>query len=251
MHLKRWAANVIVCVIPNKTKRKKIRTKLQFDTKWCVDFVRNIYDGKYKNAKLSTYIGRGGQNYIVVVDKKYVFKFPIRNSANKNPIAEKRISDYFARVSPVRVPKLEIINHNGKFIRKYDFIDGVIIEDADKNLVKQNLDKIAKQIADFLFVMSTSNPVALKDLKPKNAATPGFMYGWSHNDIGGNFILDPKTMDVVGFIDWENAKFGDIMPDMCNAVFHWNKFGHSALGVKIMKFYAEKYIERTLKKKSK
>ena len=153
--MKRWAANIISGVIPNKTARKKFRVKLQFDTKWCVDFVREYMANP--NVKLSTYIGRGGMNYIVVADKKYVFKFPIQPGANKNPVAEKRITDYFSTISPVPISKLEIIEHNGIYIRKYDFIDGVIIEGANPDLVNKNITKIATQIADFIFTISTAD----------------------------------------------------------------------------------------------
>lgn len=245
--MKRWAANIISSVIPNKTVRKKFRVKLQFNTKWCIDFVREYTTNP--NVKLSTYIGRGGMNYIVVADKKYVFKFPIQPGANKNPIAEKRISDYFARIAPCHVPKLEIIEHNGIYIRKYDFIDGVIIEAATPDLVNKNITKIATQIAEFMFCLASADPDELSDLKPKNSDTQHFMYGWMHNDIGGNFILDPRTMDVIGFIDWENACFGDIMPDMVRANFHWSKFGYNRLGIEIMKIMAEKYIEQIKNKK--
>lgn len=246
MHLPRWAANIISGIIPNKTKRKKFRVKLQFDTKWCLDFVRE-YTGNPR-IKLSTYIGRGGMNYIVVADKKYVFKFPIQPGANKNPIAEKRITDYFSTISPIPISKLEIIQHNGIYIRKYDFIDGVIIECANPDLVNKNIKKIATQISDFLFTISTANPRALNDLKPDGATKPDFMYGWYHNDIGGNFILDPTTMDVIGFIDWENAHFGDMTTDIINATYHWNKFGFMRLGILIMKNYAKRYIDKCQKR---
>ncbi len=206
-----------------------------------MDFVRE-YMGN-TNIKLNTYIGRGGMNYIVVADKKYVFKFPIQPGANKNPIAEKRITDYFSTISPVPISKLEIIEHNGIYIRKYDFIEGVIIENANPDLVNKNITKIAAQISDFLFTISTANPRTLNDLKPNGATKPDFMYGWYHNDIGGNFILDPTTMDVIGFIDWENAHFGDMTNDIVNATYHWNKFGFMRLGILIMKNYAKRYID--------
>lgn len=187
--MKRWAANIISGVIPNKTARKKFRVKLQFDTKWCIDFVRE-YMAK-PNVKLSTYIGRGGMNYIVVADKKYVFKFPIQPGANKNPIAEKRISDYFAHIAPCRVPKLEILEHKGVYIRKYDFIDGVIIEGANPDLVNKNITKIATQIAEFMFCLASATPDELSDLKPKNSDAPHFMYGWSHNEYWWQFYIGP------------------------------------------------------------
>ncbi|MBO4480195.1 MAG: hypothetical protein J5742_01040 [Alphaproteobacteria bacterium] len=246
MRLKRWVANIISGFIPNESRRKKFRTKLQFETKWCLEFVRN-YMGD-KNVKLDTYVGHGCLNYIVVANRKYVFKFPIHDGTDEDPTKEKRITDYFAKKLSITVPTLEIIKHNGRYIKKYDFIDGVTLADVDRKRFDANRAKIASQIADFIFTMSTTDPRTLGDLKPRDAGRPGFMYGWGHRDIGGNFILNPKTMDVIGFIDYENAGFGDLMQDFRNANRHWSRRGYDSLGIEILKFYTEKYIAYINKK---
>ena len=35
------------------------------------------------------------------------------------------------------------------------------------------------------------------------------MHGWTQNDLWDNFMVDTKTFDVVGIIDWEGSAFTD------------------------------------------
>lgn len=247
MRIKPVLINFICMFILNKQKRNLLRTKLKFDTKWCRDFVYD-YMGT-KNLKLKSYVGHGCKNVIIVVDKKTCFKFPIDKKANYNPEKEKLIIDYFSTIVKFKLPKIEIIKHNGMYIKKYDFIDGVSIDDANRKLVKANISKIAAQITDFLFTLSTANPSVLKKFIPAHSKKPGFLYGWGHNDIGGNFILNPKTMDIIGFIDWESAAYGDLMPDIIIATRHWDRRGYDSLGVEIMQQYAKKYLQYVISKK--
>lgn len=242
--MQRWMANIICAFVWDTKARDKLRTRLRFDTRWCFDFVREyIHDS---NAKLSSYVGYGCRNFIIVVNKTNVFKFPVREKKGETSFAEKRITDYFEKKSPVKIPHVEIVKVRDRYVKVYDYVDGIMIDDADPKLVQKNIDKIAEQIADFLLTLSVDDPKELLDLKPNKKDKPGFMYGWGHRDIGGNFVLDKKTMDVIGFIDWEMAGFGDLMPDFEMATHHWNKLGLDRLGVKVLAAYAKKY--QSLKK---
>lgn len=245
MHLSRWMANIIAAFIPNELRRRRFRTMLRFDTDWCPKFVREYI--KTPKPQLKTYVGNGCHNYVVVADKKYVFKFPIRNNKNQDPGPEQRITQSLTAASPYRVPRMEIIKHDNGYIKKYDYLDGVTIASADKSRVQKNLHKIAEQIARFLFALSTYDPADISDLKPAGAHARGFMYGWGHNDIGGNFILNPETMDIIGFIDWETATFGDLMPDLYNATHYWAKLGFDTLGIMVLEQYTRLWLGQTHK----
>ena len=227
--------------IPNKQTRNLLRTKLKFDTKWCRDFVYE-YMGT-RNLHIKSYVGHGCKNIILVVNKQVCFKFPITEDANYNPEREKLITDYFRTKLKIQIPQIEIIKHGYIYIKKYDFVNGVPVDHANRKLVKQNISKIAEQITDFIFTLSTDNPKELKQFVPAHSKKPGFLYGWGHNDIGGNFILDPNTMDVVGIIDWESATYGDLMPDILIASRHWSRRSWDALGVLILQQYAKKYLQ--------
>ena len=79
------------------------------------------------------------------------------------------------------------------------------------NRKTQNLhiDKIAKQLARFFYVVGMADPREIRDLKKKKNDKPSVMHGWNQNDLWDNFILNPKTFDVVAMVDWEGAKFND------------------------------------------
>ena len=72
-----------------------------------------------------------------------------------------------------------------------------------------NLDKLAAQVARFLYEVGRADPDAIKDLKPRPDMHPGYMFGWCQGDVCDNFIIDIKTMTVRAFIDWEDARFCD------------------------------------------
>lgn len=227
--------------IHDKQTRDTVRTKLKFGTKKYLDFVYD-YMGT-KRLKIKYYVGKGCKNLIIVVNKKTCFKFPLYNSNINIVDREKKITDYFSGVLQKKIPNIEIIKYGEIYVEKYDFIDGITVNCANLELVKRNILKIADQLADFLFIMTKHSPDKLKSFVPINSGSPGFLYGWGHMDIGGNFILNPKTMDVIGFIDWENAGYGDIMPDLVWATQYWCKLGLYQLGIEIVKKYAEKYLE--------
>ncbi len=90
--------------------------------------------------------------------------------------------------------------------------------DADFNIdvaqlpvadVLRHKNKLARQVARFLFDVARCDPVEIRDLKPRPNMRPGYMCGWCQGDICDNFIINPKTWDIVAFIDWEDCAFGD------------------------------------------
>ena len=73
----------------------------------------------------------------------------------------------------------------------------------------KNIDKLASQVARFMYDIAMADPDEIRDLKPAPDMRPGYMCGWCQGDICDNFMVNPDTMDVIAFIDWEDAKFFD------------------------------------------
>ena len=102
---------------------------------------------------------------------------------------------------------------------------------------------IAKQLAEFLYVIGKSDPKEIRDLKSKPNDKPGFLYGWFQGDIWQNFMLDPKTFDIMFFIDWEGTAFIDFKTSLRVASHNWDKFGYKGIIVDLMAEYAQLYFK--------
>ena len=169
--------------------------------------------------KIKTFVGYQARNLLISANDEYIFKFPLRRSNSRElTIREKRIIDAFIPISPIRVPPVDIFEHRGELVRKYEFIHGTGLRQIPIELAMQNLNKLAKQIARFIFEIGISDPAEIRDLKPGKNAKPGYMYGWTQGDICDNFIVDIKTMKIIAFIDWEDCEFRDF-----SAMFHGDR----------------------------
>lgn len=173
---------------------------------------RNYAHGK--KCKIRTAYGRGWKNVVVILNKKYVFKFPFasrdKDFVKRVSTTEKRVVDAFRKISPIYIPKLELINWNGTIIRKFEYVSGKQITDFNPNkLNDSNIRKIARQLAKMVYVIMQSDPKELRDLKPDPKEKPNITKGWMHADLATNFLLDDK-FNVVAVIDWEDTYWVDI-----------------------------------------
>lgn len=215
MSVKHFAANILCGFIPSKKLRHRIRVRAHFDLSKYIDFA--VRDSGLVNPTVRTYQGHGGMKKIIVaLNNTVAYKFPLVARRADSPRREKMFTDAFRDVSPIRLPKMEILQFGGMDVLKYEFIAGSTLADTPADAIRRHGDKIAHQLAEFLFEIGRSNPPALRKLKPARAK-PGYMYGWYHGDIGGNFIIDPTTGDITAFIDWETAAFCDWTPDIIAA----------------------------------
>ena len=167
-----------------------------------------------KKCKIKTAYGRGYKNVVLILDKKYVFKFPFasrdRDFVTRVSTTEKRVVDAFRKISPIYIPKLELINWNGITIRKFEYVSGKQITDFNPNKISQeNRQKIAKQLANMIRVILLSDPKELRDLKRNPAEKPSITRGWMHADLATNFLLD-DDFNVVAIIDWEDTYWVDV-----------------------------------------
>lgn len=178
-----------------------------------IKFVKANY-AKGKKCKIKTAYGRGWKNVAIILDKKYVFKFPFasrdRDFVKRVSMTEKRVVDAFRKISPIYIPKMELINWNGMVIRKFEYVSGKQITDFNpKKIDKEQCQKIAQQLANFIWVIQQSDPEELRDLK-KNPDEPAVNFrGWMHADLATNFLLDDK-FNVVAVIDWEDTYWVDV-----------------------------------------
>lgn len=224
--------------------RDRIRTRIRFpQTRKYVQFVRD-FARDMKNPKIRTTVGYGCHNFIVVLNNKYVFKFPLLNDGKDIAVREKRITDAFCDISPIKMPKMEIMYYDNIAVRKYEFAKGVLVTDIPPQVINVHRNHIAKQLANFIYVIGMSDPAQIRDLKPDPKAKPDFMHGWFHDDIWQNFMLDPKTFNITFFIDWEGTKFEDFSESLYVTAHNWDKFNYHGMIVDVMAEYAKLYMQK-------
>lgn len=235
-------SNIISAFIRKKSLRDKVRTMIRYPQVWgYIRYVRH-YARNMKHHKIKTVVGYGCKNFVVILNDKHVFKFPLLNDGFAVALRETRITDAFRKISPIKIPEMRVVQYKGVYIRKYEFAYGTLLTDIDPKIINKYRPHIARQIANFLYVIGTSDPAEIRDLKNKPNDVPGFMYGWFQGDIWQNFMLDTKTFDINFFIDWEGAAFMDFGDSLRVASHNWDKFGYKGIIVDLMAEYAKLYF---------
>lgn len=203
-----FVTNVICGFVIGRVRRRKVRVILNSPMSEYMRFIRA--DTGLRRLRLRTFVGYQARSLVVSVNNKYVYKFPLRRDNYRElALREKRLVDSLAPISPIHVPWVELIEHDGMLIRKYEYVDGPILRTAPRRRIMKNLDTLATQIANFLYVIGQSDPESIRDLKPADAHAPGYLYGWCQGDICDNFIIDMDTMTVRAVIDWEDCGYFD------------------------------------------
>lgn len=246
MSVKKFLVNLACGFIPSKSVRHRVRVRAQFDIKSYVDFA--VRDAGLVRPTVRTYQGHNGMKKIIVVlNNTVAYKFPLVDARADSPRREKMFADAFRNVSPVRLPKMELLQFRGMDVLKYEFITGQTLATMRARDVRRHADKIASQLAAFIYQIGMSDPVKLKSLKPRGAK-PGFMFGWYHGDIGGNFIVNPETGDIAAFIDWETAGFCDWTNDIMAAYRFMSKRGFGDVMMRTVLEYGHLYATGQVKK---
>ena len=245
--MRHFISNIVCGVIWSKKLRDKVRTRIRFpQTREYVRYVRKFATGM-KQKKIKTLVGYGCKNFIVILNNKHVFKFPLFSDGKEVSIREKRIVDAFYGISPIKIPLMKIIPWNGIYIRKYEFANGTLLTDVEPGLIIQHSRHIAKQIAEFLYIIGKQDPIEIRDLKPNPDDKPGYCYGWFQGDFWQNFMLDTKTFDVTFFIDWEQASFESWLSAFYVSTHNWDKFGYRNIPIDIMYEYSKLYFQKSEK----
>ena len=239
--------NLFCMFIPNKELRHRARMLMTFDIKPYIIFAKN--DANLPNAHVNIHQGHGGMKKIIIVlDKSVAYKFPLSPARYNSPKTEKMFTDAFREISPIKLPKMQIVKMsvNGTIIDvlKYEFINGTPVGKVSQETLEKYEDKIAQQLGRFLFEIGESDPTSIEHLKPSKNTKPGFMYGWAHNDIGGNFLVDENTGEITAVIDWESAAFCDFETDLIAANKFLTKRGARNIITKTIIEYTKLYIKK-------
>ncbi len=219
-------------LIPNRKLRERIRKKQLFD--WYNKYKalqKRFPELNFRRTKMI----KGGWNIGFIVDKKYVFKirkFFDSSIPTEKIVREKRITDAFQNISPLQIPKIEIINTDGYTFYKYNFIHGENLNTCSQRKIEEHAWTLGKQIAEFIYAVHNSRPEEIEDLRGDIAGD-----GWNHNDICNNIIVDKRTMKIVGIIDWEYSGWGTLETEFNNTVAYSQKIRDAGLKIAIMSYY--------------
>ncbi len=205
--MKKLLVNILCVFIPNKHKRHMFRLRLNYPIYKWIQFAKSFSSAR--NPRIRCTCGYRGVNLVVNVDDKYVLKFPLKTNGVEIATREKRITDALRPISPIKIPKMEIVYFDDLAIRKYECVRGIGFHDLDRAEQNAHVDKIARQLARFFYVVGTADPKEIRDLKNNKNEKPSIMHGWNQNDLWDNFIINPRTFDIIAMIDWEEAVFGD------------------------------------------
>ena len=205
--MRKLLVNILCGFVPSRRMRMRLRMELNNPIRKWTRFAKTFSNNKHPKVKY-TY-GYRCVNFVVNIDDKYVFKFPLKGNGYEISKREKRITEALRPISPIKIPDMEILDFNGLAVRKYECIKGIGFHSLSRETQNKHIEKISKQLANFLYVVGKSDPKEITDLKKKESDKPGLMYGWNQNDLWDNFIMNPKTFDIIGIIDWEGAGFND------------------------------------------
>ena len=212
---KHFIVNAICGLIYGRDRRRYVRTVLNADIRRDLRFVRANMTERVRRIRVRA--GYMGRNIVIIANDKYAFKFPvIMNGARQKALREKRIVDALRGYSPVHVPSVEILEMSDTrhkqpiLVRKYEFVRGTTVRELPAKRVLANINKLAPKMAAAVYAISRATPTEIDDLRqPVATNTTGYMRGWCQGDICDNFMIDPKTMKIIAYIDWEDAQFMD------------------------------------------
>ena len=220
--------------IPNRTTRERVRREKFYD--WAKKY-RALRDAcpnlKFRHVKMI----KGGWNIGFIVDRKYVFKIRKFFSDEKNQIEkimhEKRMTDTFASIVPLKIPNIDIIRAGDYTFYRYKFISGKNMNTFSLRTIRKYENQWGKQIATFIYKMHNARPRGMNDMKTNDGD------GWNHHDICNNVIIDPNKMRVVGIIDWEYAGWGPLETEFVNCTIFSKKIRQTNLDKIIRAEYAK------------
>lgn len=217
----------MVGFLPNREQREKIRREKLYDYRKKYNALRKAFTpSEFKHVRVI----KGGWNIGFIVNRQYVCK--IRKFYDKSVpvdkiVREKRITDAFQDIVPLKIPKIDIVKSDGFTFYKYNFIRGKNLNRMPLRTIIKNGWRWGQQLAQFIDAMHNANPAEIEDLKTGDGD------GWNHNDICNNIIVDTKTMQIVGLIDWEYSGWGMLETEFENCIHFSKKMRESGIGTAI------------------
>ena len=210
--------NFLCNFIPNREKRERIRRDRLYD--WAKKYTalrQACPEIKFHHVKMI----KGGWNIGFIINHQYVFKIRKFFSDEKNQIEkimrEKRMTDAFADIVSLKIPNIEIIRAGEYTFYRYNFISGHNMNTFSLRTIRKYERQWGKQIAEFIYKMHNARPKEINDLKTAKGD------GWNHHDICNNIIVNPKTMKIIGLIDWEYSGWGPLETEIINCTLFSKK----------------------------
>jgi hypothetical protein len=199
---------VISYLIPGKKNREWFRVDKCFDYYNKLQAIKHACpDMDWKHMKMA----KGGGSLAFIVDNTVfkVRKFHKKDNSEKKFTYEKMITDAVAPVLDIQVPHIELVQAGEYLFYKTTFIPGVVLLNLPMKRIMEHNEKIGRQIGRIMRTLFNTDFPQLKSIMPKckNKSDCGL----THGDMCSNIIVDPKTMDVVGIIDWEYARYDSLM----------------------------------------
>lgn len=191
-------------IIPVKKWRDWLRVIVLFDYRRKLNALKSAYpELDFTKMRLA----KGGGSIVFIINEKYTFKVRKRNNETFNFerfTREKRITDALRPYCTLKIPQIDFVTLNGYTFYRNAFIPGKLLVNVSSRRIKKYQTLISKQLAQFIYKKAFVDPVEIADLK-NNPTTPGF--SWNHCDMCSNILIDPKTMQITGVIDWEWAGY--------------------------------------------
>lgn len=232
---RKFLIDTVCGFIPNKDLRARARVSMRYpDSRKYIRFARQ--DAGMPVRKMHLAFGVGHKNMVVIINDAIVYKFSLTDDGASAAAREERILAALVPAGGVAAPKMEIIKWHGVTVRRYEFCAGQLLYDFSPTDVAKHRDKIARQLARFIFNVATADPTEIRDLKPTPNARPGHMRGWCHNDLAYNFMLD-DDFNITWFIDWQNAAFCDLNVALDTADIQWSQRGFDGLAAAVRNEY--------------
>lgn len=189
--------------IPQQSNRTHFRDVRLFDYRGKLDALRGAYpEIDWRRVRLRK--GGGSLAFIIGDTVFKVRKYNSETEGNERFRREQKITAALAGCLPVKIPHIELIKIGNYLFYKSKFIPGRVLVDMPLRKIRANEQKIGRQMGKIIYDLFNSN--ILPELRPANCKNCGMVHG----DMCSNIIIDPKTMDVVGIIDWEFAGYGPL-----------------------------------------
>ena len=197
----------LFALVPITRLRNWLRVWLLFDYRNKLNALKKARpDLNFKKMRLA----KGGGSIVFIIDNKLIFKVRKRNKEASNFERfnrEKRITDAIRPFCTITIPQIEFVDAGPYTFYQDVFIPGKLLIAVSSRRIRKYQDKISHQLAEFIYKKSFANPSEIEDLK---AGVTRKDFCWNHYDMCSNILVNPKTMEITGIIDWEWATYNDI-----------------------------------------
>lgn len=226
-------ADFLIGLVPSRHAREWLRRTQLYDFRKKLNSLKRAQPKlNWKKLKLV----KGGQNIGFIVDNKFVFKVSRKyddTAASARIMREKRITDAIATVIPVRITKITPLWSDEYMYFRYDFIPGKnLVHYPIKEIIKHR-ERLGAQLAKIIYATYNANLSEIDDLRGNVRGGNG----WTHGDFCSNVIVNPKTMDIVGIIDWEFAQWAGISNEFSGINRYRKKMRNSNLALYAVQEY--------------